>query len=52
VTEWKVGDTFRTPDGRRLRIVQIIDRCDLVRLNLDAETVHEGAWMVEAFEPA
>jgi hypothetical protein len=46
------GRDVQTPDGRRLRIVQIIERLDLERHGLGAESVYEGAWMVEAFEPA
>jgi hypothetical protein len=29
VSDWKVGDTFHTAEGRRLRIVQIIPEFEL-----------------------
>jgi hypothetical protein len=46
VSDWKVGHTFHTAEGRRLRIVQIIPEFEL-----GPDSVYAAAWMVEAFEP-
>jgi hypothetical protein len=37
--EWDVGDRFTTGDGRRLRIVDMLETADDVRVY--------GAWVVE-----
>jgi hypothetical protein len=44
VPDWKIGDTFLTGDGRRLRIVDIVPEV------ADA-SVYVTRWMVEAVEP-